>query len=43
VKNKQNQEGMVQVFPIGCVTKSRKGKALIYMEPLVKGRELSVQ
>jgi dihydroorotase len=27
---------MVQVLPIGCVTKGRKGKALIYMEPLVK-------
>ena len=30
------KEGMVQVFPIGCVTKGRKGKDLIYMEPLVK-------
>ena len=36
VKNKAEQEGMVQVFPIGCVTKGRKGKDLIYMEPLVK-------
>jgi dihydroorotase len=27
---------MIQVFPIGCVTKGRKGKDLIYMEPLVK-------
>jgi dihydroorotase len=36
VKNKAEQEGMIQVFPIGCVTKGRKGKDLIYMEPLVK-------
>ena len=36
VKNKAEQEGMIQVFPIGCVTQGRKGKALIYMEPLVK-------
>jgi dihydroorotase len=36
VKNKAELDGMIQVFPIGCVTKGRKGKALIYMEPLVK-------
>ena len=36
VKNKADLEGMIQVLPIGCVTKGRKGKALIYMEPLVK-------
>ena len=36
VKNKAERDGMIQVFPIGCVTKGRKGKALIYMEPLVK-------
>ena len=36
VKNKAESDGMIQVFPIGCVTKGRKGKALIYMEPLVK-------
>lgn len=36
VKTKANTEGIVRVFTIGCVTKGRKGKALIYMEPLVK-------
>jgi len=36
VKNIADRDGMVQVLPIGCVTKGRKGKALIYMEPLVK-------
>ena len=36
VKNKADRDGLVQVLPIGCVTKGRKGKALIYMEPLVK-------
>ena len=36
VKNKAESDGMVQVLPIGCVTKGRKGRALIYMEPLVK-------
>jgi dihydroorotase len=36
VKNTAERAGMVQVLPIGCVTKGRKGKALIYMEPLVK-------
>ena len=36
VKNIAERDGMVQVLPIGCVTKGRKGKALIYMEPLVK-------
>jgi dihydroorotase len=36
VKNIAERDGLVQVLPIGCVTKGRKGKALIYMEPLVK-------
>ena len=36
VKNKSNSESLVQVLPIGCVTTGRKGKTLIYMEPLVK-------
>ena len=36
VKNIAERDGMIQVLPIGCVTKGRKGKALIYMEPLVK-------
>ena len=36
VKNIAGRDGMIQVLPIGCVTKGRKGKALIYMEPLVK-------
>ena len=36
VKNIAGREGMIQVLPIGCVTQGRKGKALIYMEPLVK-------
>ena len=36
VKNKADRDGLIQVLPIGCVTKGRKGKALIYMEPLVK-------
>ncbi len=36
VKNKALSEGVVRVLPIGCVTKGRKGKALIYMESLVK-------
>ena len=36
VKNKAELDGLIQVLPIGCVTKGRKGKALIYMEPLVK-------
>ena len=36
VKNIAERDGMVQVLPIGCVTNGRKGKALIYMEPLVK-------
>jgi dihydroorotase len=36
VKGKAEREGMIQVLPIGCVTNGRKGKALIYMEPLVK-------
>ncbi|MGP8081210.1 MAG: dihydroorotase [Dehalococcoidales bacterium] len=36
VKNKAESDGLIQVFPIGCVTKGRKGKALIYMEPLIK-------
>lgn len=36
VKTKANTEGMVRVFTVGCVTKGRNGKALIYMEPLVK-------
>ena len=36
VKNKADCDGLIQVLPIGCVTKGRKGKALIYMEPLVK-------
>jgi dihydroorotase len=36
VKNKANSEGMVRVLPIGCVTQGRKGKALIYMQSLVK-------
>ena len=36
VKNKAESEGTVRVLPVGCVTKGRKGKDLIYMEPLVK-------
>jgi dihydroorotase len=36
VKTIAERDGMIQVLPIGCVTKGRKGKALIYMEPLVK-------
>jgi dihydroorotase len=36
VKNIAERDGMIQVLPFGCVTKGRKGKALIYMEPLVK-------
>jgi dihydroorotase len=36
VNNIAERDGMIQVLPIGCVTKGRKGKALIYMEPLVK-------
>ena len=36
VKNIAGRDGIIQVLPIGCVTKGRKGKALIYMEPLVK-------
>jgi len=35
-KNIAERDGMIQVLPIGCVTQGRKGKALIYMEPLVK-------
>ncbi len=36
VKTKAGRDGMIQVLPIGCVTKGRKGRALIYFEPLVK-------
>jgi len=36
LKSKAGRDGLIQVLPIGCVTQGRKGKALIYMEPLVK-------
>ena len=36
VKTKAGRDGLIQVLPIGCVTKNRKGRALIYFEPLVK-------
>lgn len=36
IKNKAVNDGLIRVFPIGCVTKGRKGKSLIYMEPLIK-------
>ena len=36
VKTIAGRDGLIQVLPIGCVTKGRKGRALIYFEPLVK-------
>ena len=36
VKIIAGRDGLIQVLPIGCVTKGRKGRALIYFEPLVK-------
>jgi dihydroorotase len=36
VKYKADTEGLIGVLAIGCVTQGRKGKALIYMEPLAK-------
>ncbi len=36
VKYKADTEGIIKVLPIACVTQGRKGKALIYMEPLAK-------
>ena len=36
VKYKADTEGIIGVLAIGCVTQGRKGKALIYMEPLAK-------
>jgi dihydroorotase len=36
VKNKAINDGVNSVLPVGCVTKGRKGKSLIYMESLIK-------
>ncbi|MDD5289025.1 MAG: dihydroorotase [Dehalococcoidales bacterium] len=36
VNDKADRESLIRVFPIGCVTRGRKGNALVYMESLVK-------
>jgi dihydroorotase len=36
IKNKAIKEGVVQVFPIGCITKGQRGEELVEMEGLAE-------